>query len=77
MDHATRSGRSPELLAALCRQLVDLAKHEEDAAAAEASRTPYWSPCPSSVDGHRLAARLLRERAAGLEAEARSWALAS
>jgi len=44
----------------LRRALLLLAKREEDEAAAEASRVPYWVPCPASVQGHRAAARALR-----------------
>lgn len=68
--------RTPDLLEALCRELVALARHEEDEAANEASRTPYWSHCPASVDGHRLAAQRLRAEVAVLEAEARTWSVA-
>lgn len=71
------SPKSSELLAALCRELVRLATHEEQLAAAEAARTPYWSPTPPSVLGHRSAARALREDLARLEAEARALSLAS
>jgi hypothetical protein len=53
---ATRS----ELVSALCRELNALARREEEAAADEASRTPYWLACPPSVQARRAAARLLR-----------------
>lgn len=43
--------------------LLQLARHEDDLAAAEAAHTPYWSPYPSSVIGHRAAAAVLREQA--------------
>lgn len=68
---------SIELLTALCRELVNLAKSEEDTAAEEAARTPYWAACPSSVEAHRAAARALRADAARLEAELRGCAVAS
>jgi len=61
----------------LCRELLRLAKAEEDCTAEEAARTPYWSPCPPSVLAHRAAARALRADAQRLEAEARRQALAS
>lgn len=77
MDRNGEAGRSVELITALCRELVALARHEEDIAAAEASRVPYWSPCPSSVDGHRAAARALRAEVERLQGEARPWAVAS
>lgn len=43
--------------------LLELARHEDDLAAAEAAVTPYWSPYPSAVIGHRAAAAALRARA--------------
>jgi proteasome lid subunit RPN8/RPN11 len=67
------SPKSPELVAALCHELVLLAKSEEDIAASEASRVPYWSVCPPSVEGHRAAARAIRVNLERLEAEARQW----
>ena len=45
---------------ALRRELLRLAAHLDDLAAAEAARSPYWAPCPDSVVGHREAARVLR-----------------
>lgn len=59
---------APGLVAALCRELNTLAKHEEDAAADGAASTPYWQVCPVSVEAHRLAASLLRADAHRLEA---------
>ncbi len=70
MIHHREEG-SPDLLAALCRELFALAKHEDDVAAQEASRLPYWEPCPSSVVGHRAAATALRAEAERLEAAMR------
>ena len=43
--------------------LLDLARHQDDMAANEASTRPYWAPCPSSVLGHRSAATALRAEA--------------
>jgi hypothetical protein len=43
--------------------LLDLARHQNDMAAREAASTPYWTPCPSSVRGHRGAAAVLRAEA--------------
>jgi len=52
------------LVAATLRQeLLRLAAFEENLAAAEAAKVPYWSPCPATVAGHRAAARALREDA--------------
>jgi len=55
--------REPEefTIAARLRQiLLELARHEDDVAAAEAAAVPYWSPQPTSVSGHRVAASTLR-----------------
>ena len=46
-------------------------------AAHEASRLPYWEPCPPSVVGHRAAAKTLRAEAERLEAVMRPLATAS
>jgi len=73
MAEIQSSPKSLELITALCRELVALAKHEDDLAAAEAALTPYWSPCPPTVLGHRAAARALREDLDRFEAQARSW----
>jgi len=43
--------------------LLELARHQDDLAADEAARTPYWEPCPSTVLGHRVAATALRAEA--------------
>ncbi|GCD88157.1 hypothetical protein [Nocardioides sp. LS1] len=43
--------------------LLELARHQDDLAATEAAVTPYWSPCPPSVLGHRTAAAALRAQA--------------
>lgn len=61
-----------EVMTALCRELVHLAKLEEERAAAEAAVVPYWGACPPSVLAHRAAARVLRADARRLESEARS-----
>lgn len=76
MTEIQLSPKSPELLAALCHELVCLAVREEELAAAEAARTPYWSPTPPSVIGHRSAASALRDDLARLEAEARALSTA-
>lgn len=54
---------APEVMSALRRVLYQLASDKERNAASEASRTPYWKPCPDSVIGLRAAARALREAA--------------
>jgi hypothetical protein len=48
------------IAAALRRELLQLARAEEEKAAAEAAAVPYWSPCPATVQGHRLASAILR-----------------
>ena len=49
--------------ATLRQELLRLAALEENLAAAEAAKVPYWSPCPASVAGRRAAAQALREDA--------------
>jgi len=56
-----------EVLTVLRRELIRLAKLEDDRAADEAARVPYWSPCPSSVEGHRAAALALRRDADAID----------
>ena len=43
--------------------LLELAHRQEQLAADELAATPYWSPCPSTVLGHRAAADALRTEA--------------
>jgi len=50
----------------LRRLLLSLANEQDSAAAEEAAQVPYWKPCPHSVIGIRLAARVLREAAEAL-----------
>lgn len=68
---------TPELLTLICRELVRLAQQEENAAADEAARVPYWQPTPASVLGHRAAAAALRADLARLEIELRIASTAS
>jgi len=49
--------------AALRQELLRLAALEDDLAATEAAKVPYWLPCPPTVAGHRAAARALRNDA--------------
>jgi len=53
---------------ALHRELLRLARAEDDKAANDAATVPYWSPCPPSVHGHRTAAAILRAEADLLDA---------
>ena len=48
------------------RELLRLARAEENHAATEAAKVPYWAQFPESVVAHRAAARVLREDAARL-----------
>lgn len=41
--------------------LLRIAIHEDELACAEATSVPYWSPTPSTVQGHRVAAFALRQ----------------
>jgi hypothetical protein len=68
--------RRLEVAAAVCRELYVLAAGEDEQAAAEAARTPYWAPHPTSVVGHRAAAAALRSDAARLESALRRIQLA-
>jgi hypothetical protein len=61
------------LALAVRRELLDLARIEDDLAATEAGAVPYWEPCPPSVLGHREAATALRAEADRVETEQR-WA---
>jgi hypothetical protein len=47
----------------VCRILLQLAKEQDDLAAAQAAAAHYWEPCPSSVVALRTAAAVLREEA--------------
>ncbi|RJS46166.1 hypothetical protein [Nocardioides cavernaquae] len=69
--------RCPDMLVELSRELDALARSEEDEAAFEAARVPYWLPVPPSVAAHRRAAQKMHDVARRLEAEARSWQLAT
>lgn len=51
---------------ALRAMLLRLAYLEEERAADEAAATPYWKPCPTSVEGRRYAATALRTAADAL-----------
>lgn len=69
MDTTHSGGPSSYVIAELCRQLLALARREDEAAADEAARLAYWEPCPPTVHGHREAARSLRETAFRLTAQ--------
>ena len=56
-----------QLPAALRKELLRLARQEEDAAAVEAGRARYWETTPSTVAIHRQCAAALRAAADRLE----------
>ena len=55
-----------ELAATVRLALLRLARHEDELAATEAAKVPYWEPHPPSVLGHRTAAQALRDEADSL-----------
>jgi len=59
MDHSTTVNTETRLRTLL----LGLARREDQLADTEAAATPYWAPCPTTVVGRRLAARLLRAEA--------------
>lgn len=68
-----RTTYPPEVLTAVCRELVKLARQEENCAADEAAaHRAYWEPMPLSVAIHRQAAAALWADLARLEAELRT-----
>lgn len=67
MNRVTKDVSNQELVTALCRELHLLASREEQAAADEACRVPYWQACPPSVNVHLTAAQVLRADAVRLE----------
>ncbi len=62
------NANTTDIKVALQRELHRLARVEDDRAANDAARVPYWSPCPPSVQGHRAAAAILRAEAELLDA---------
>lgn len=56
----------PDVARILRGLLHSLANEQDELAAQEAARVPYWKPCPHSVIGTRTAARVLREAAEAL-----------
>lgn len=55
--------RTNQITTLLRRELLRLARIEEDLAATEAAAVPYWAHYPPTVSGHRTAAAVLRENA--------------
>ena len=55
-----------EVLYALRRELIRLARREDALADDESAKVPYWAPHPASVLGHRAAARALEAEAEAL-----------
>ena len=56
-----------ETAVAVRRILLRLASDQEQTAAEEAARVPYWRACPESVAGSRAAANALRSAADSLQ----------
>lgn len=61
----------PEILSAVCTELLALAEAEEHEATRDAQSTPYWSQHPRSVIEHRAAAHAMRSEVERLRAAAR------
>lgn len=61
---------SAEVATVLRRELLRLARVEEELAAQEAGNVAYWEPCPVSVLGHRAAADALRAEAEAITSAA-------
>lgn len=57
------TARADPLHDALRRELLRLARHEDDAASREAARVHYWEPTPITVVVHRQCAAALRDAA--------------
>jgi hypothetical protein len=78
MNTSQSPAGSAELIAAICHELLVLARDEEAIAADEASRTPYWSATPPTVLGHRAAAAALLDKMHRLESQlaAAQWLVA-
>jgi len=59
-DDRNRNQTPPQSLSSI---LLELARREEEIAAAEAAAVPYWGNHPTSVGGHRAATGALRSAA--------------
>jgi hypothetical protein len=68
MDTKLNEAVPAELAASVRIALLKLARYEDELAATEAARVPYWEPHPPSVLGHRTAAQALRAEADALVA---------
>jgi len=54
------------LVQSVIRELLRIARREDEFADLEAATVPCWRPCPTSVLVHRAAARALEARAEAL-----------
>jgi hypothetical protein len=63
---STNNVSTTQLVVAMRRELLRLARAEEDRAATEAAQVPYWASCPPAVQGRRAAAAILRADADSL-----------
>jgi hypothetical protein len=59
-DEEARQMLARHMLALVRKELLRLARREDDLAASMASAVPYWAACPDEVLGHRRAAAALR-----------------
>jgi hypothetical protein len=59
----TKEQEFPGQAEALRRELLHLARQQDELACTEGAAVPYWAPTPPSVRGHRSAAVALREAA--------------
>jgi len=51
MNRSIESATGVELITAVCRELITLARREETLACEEAARVPYWSHLPTVGGG--------------------------
>lgn len=77
MNESENPTKSTDLITLLCRELLKLARREEELAADELAEVPYWMPTPVSVLGHRAAALALRADLARFERSMRAMPAAS
>ena len=59
-DEEARQMLAKQMLALVRKDLLRLARRQEDLAASMAAAVPYWATCPDEVSGHRRAAATLR-----------------
>lgn len=77
MNESENPTKSTDLTTLICRELLKLARREEELAADELAQVPYWMPTPASVLGHRAAASALRADLARFERSQQAMPAAS